>query len=398
MRRAWRSTRTSSALQELADPYLVRARVEDPRIKSLASLKRKARSRKWTLADAIERATDLVGHRVVCNNLQDVRRIADLLQQGLAASGIDVTRKDFVSKPTRQGYRGIHLEIRLPMRIAAEQLEVGCEIQLRSLLQDAWGRLSRDDIYTRELQIPRELQEKMTVLSERLAELDSLADEIRKEIARPREGTKPEPGSPPTGSALAFLYRSAFGADPPDYVVEAALRDLDGLQVRSDGLDGTLQDKSLRQRLASAYRKEFSWKPDSAQMFRWLIAAHVDGADAAEKLARAEGHDEAVEVERIWRSESLSDLPESWRDLVDQLRSPEKDDDPEYRLRTWAEALGATSSCFCGETIIDSWGFADAVVEHYGLEGDEADTAGEAVREAIWQYGGMDDCPVHGGS
>src|ERR1700694_3989668 len=67
------------ALGRLGDPYLIRARIDPWRPKSLTSLARKARQRGWDFDKALERAEDIVGFRLVCHNVQDAQRLASLL-------------------------------------------------------------------------------------------------------------------------------------------------------------------------------------------------------------------------------------------------------------------------------------------------------------------------------
>jgi ppGpp synthetase/RelA/SpoT-type nucleotidyltranferase len=66
--------RIQEAFRRLGDPFLVRQKVQEHRIKSFKSLQRKAKDRKWSMTQAIAQANDIVGYRVVCNNLQDVER------------------------------------------------------------------------------------------------------------------------------------------------------------------------------------------------------------------------------------------------------------------------------------------------------------------------------------
>ncbi len=125
-----------SAIRSLGDPVLARVAVDPLRIKSVTSLERKARERGWVLKDAAEKASDLVGARVVCHNLQDVSRIADWLERHLSERGIEVRRQDYVARAKR-GYRAIHLNMKIPVQVGRYNMSVGCEMQIRSLLQDA---------------------------------------------------------------------------------------------------------------------------------------------------------------------------------------------------------------------------------------------------------------------
>lgn len=69
------------ALAALASPELVRGRLEERRVKPLQSVERKAKQKRWSAHEMFERCEDFLGMRMVCNNLQDVRRAADLISK-----------------------------------------------------------------------------------------------------------------------------------------------------------------------------------------------------------------------------------------------------------------------------------------------------------------------------
>lgn len=201
------------AKAELGSPELVRGRMDEPRIKSQASIERKAKERGWTNLQTIEECEDLVGLRMVCNNLQDVERAADLIEQSLKEMGSEVKRKDFIANPVLTGYRAIHLLTRIPIAVGPISLSVGCEVQIRTLLQDAWAKLSRADLYRSE--IPKQLLKQFAAMSQSLADADALAEQVRVEITRPVAGKRPDAGATISESSLSFIYQRAFQEEPP---------------------------------------------------------------------------------------------------------------------------------------------------------------------------------------
>jgi ppGpp synthetase/RelA/SpoT-type nucleotidyltranferase len=203
--------RLGEAHRSLGDPYLVRWSVRPGRLKFLPSLKRKAGEHGWTFDEALGKADDVIGHRIVCNNVQDVERAAAVIEEALKADGIAVTRKDYVRQPRKSGYRAIHLLIRLPVQLGARKMVVGCEVQIQSLLQHAWAELSRADLY--KASADEALREEMTDLWELLARADAVADRIRERISRPKRGEPPAAGGEVSPGVLAFLYRQTYKAD-----------------------------------------------------------------------------------------------------------------------------------------------------------------------------------------
>jgi len=140
------------ALAALGSPELVRGRLDEQRVKPKASVERKAKQKHWTPNEMFERCEDFLGMRMVCNNLQDVLRAADLVQQSLEAQGLRVERRDYIAEPVFTGYRAIHILTRYPVTAGKRSMNVGCEVQIRTLLQDAWARLSF--VYTQRVSAP----------------------------------------------------------------------------------------------------------------------------------------------------------------------------------------------------------------------------------------------------
>jgi putative GTP pyrophosphokinase len=379
--------RVEEALRQLGDPYLVRAQVTERRIKSPASLKRKARQHKWTFEQALKQAQDLIGFRLVCNNLQDVLRGADLLQAGLESDRLEVKRSDYVANPKPDGYRAIHLTFYLPVRIGNDEAALGCEIQIRSLLQNSWAALSRADVYGSEPSGWPGVARDMASLARMLARADNVAERIRRRISKPRRGQRPAPGQTLTASGLAFAYRRRFRENPPDYIVQSIIREFGAYDLRTDGLETALQDEKFVNQLTSAYAEEADWQADATQIFRWTVLSLVVGSQAAVRRARSDGRADWREVAATARREALASIP-GVEDVLVALEQPDKDEDPQSDLEDWAGALDATSRCaFCGTTIVRPDEFADSAVRYYRLRGRKAEEIRERLRHAAQSVG-----------
>src|SRR5260370_3129254 len=189
-----------SALRKLGDPHLIRARVARSRIKTLASLRRKAAEHGWSIPAALANARDVIGFRIVCNNLQDARRAQELLSRVLRDAGLTVGSADYVRRPQRGGYRALHLWFPYEIQAGANKMSLHCEVQIHSLLHDACAKLSHVDIYRSN--VPLRLAEAMEGLSERLHAADRAADKVRTRVARPLRGHKPAAGAPISAGAI----------------------------------------------------------------------------------------------------------------------------------------------------------------------------------------------------
>ena len=119
-----------NVLGRIEDRRLVRAEFDDVRPKSLSSLKRKARKAGWSPDEALSQCPDLVGGRVVCNNVEDVYRFEALLRECLPIESGPPERQDYVDHPN-QGYRALHLNFRLNAGQGFEHEMIPSEVQIR---------------------------------------------------------------------------------------------------------------------------------------------------------------------------------------------------------------------------------------------------------------------------
>ncbi|MBZ5668067.1 MAG: hypothetical protein LAO30_26235 [Acidobacteriia bacterium] len=365
----------SSALEKIGNPDLVKVVFDKPRIKQFTGVVRKAQERRWSQEEAIEKCGDFVGFRVVCNNLQDVYRAADLFEDALLKLGLAVERQDYIAKPKESGYRAIHLACPIEVGFAADKMTLWCEVQIRTRLQDSWGILSREELYRRN--VPDRLLRRMKELANTLAHADDVAEDIRQEVSKPRRGEKPEPGGPLTATAIAFIFKRAFGADPPDYLVESTLERIGKRRLRADGLDARMQDAVLREQLKASYEEHTKWAAWPEKIFGWVVQAMLGSKRSAIALAHREGKEDWSEIEAQARSEMSHSVPETWPDLKAHIENGTAD------LETLMDYFGAKESCYCGEPIYQ---FENAIVgieDHYRLKGDDVDEASELIQKAL---------------
>ncbi|MCY3876730.1 MAG: hypothetical protein OXF88_20865 [Rhodobacteraceae bacterium] len=233
-----------SVVATIESKTLVRAEVRRVRIKKLSSVKRKAESGGWKADQALSHCSDLIGGRVVCNNVEDAQRFAELLKEKLPSIWSEVDVQDYTKEPNEGGYRALHVNFRLDVGDGVFRRDlVPCEVQIRSLLQDAWAELSHDDIY-KQPDLPEDLRARAKDLSEVLAAADRIASDIRSRVMRETESQEHRPDMDQVSAAgLAFGFREVFGRSPPDYAVRRALNLCDRLQIES--LEGFLEVLSI---------------------------------------------------------------------------------------------------------------------------------------------------------
>ncbi len=119
----------------------------DTRLKSAASILGKLNKKDLdlTLSAACNNIYDIAGIRVVCSYIKDVYLIRDRL---MAQDDIYIMEiKDYIENPKKNGYRSLHMIIRVPVYFMNKKQMVPVELQIRTLAMDLWASLEHDIKY-----------------------------------------------------------------------------------------------------------------------------------------------------------------------------------------------------------------------------------------------------------
>lgn len=119
----------------------------DTRLKSAKSILGKLQKKDLdlTLSAACNNIYDIAGVRVVCSYIKDVYLIRDRL---MAQDDIHIMEiKDYIAQPKGNGYRSLHIIIRVPVYFMNKKQMVPVELQIRTLAMDLWASLEHDIKY-----------------------------------------------------------------------------------------------------------------------------------------------------------------------------------------------------------------------------------------------------------
>ena len=146
----------------------------ESRVKSSESIAAKLQRKGFpvTLEAAMQEINDIAGVRVVCNYIDDVYRVAGMLerQEDLEI----VKRQDYIKTPNYNGYRSLHLDVRVPV----------AEIQIRTIAMDFWASLEHDIHYKADrAKLPAGIDEEMFACAEKIAEIDRQMQDMYRRIA-----------------------------------------------------------------------------------------------------------------------------------------------------------------------------------------------------------------------
>ena len=168
----------TTKLEILDDEFRVRF-AHDPihhiesRLKSLPSMLEKLQRKQadFEIATIRHELTDIAGVRVICNYLEDIYRIAELLT---AQDDIELLRtKDYIKEPKPNGYRGLHLIVRVPVFLSSAKEMVPVEIQIRTIAMDFWASLEHQLRYKTVHEVPDDLHTRLKQCSDVSAALDT---------------------------------------------------------------------------------------------------------------------------------------------------------------------------------------------------------------------------------
>ncbi len=113
----------------------------EKRIKTPRSIMEKMQRRGYPLTiDSLkENVLDIAGIRVVANYVDDVYSLVKLL---FAQDDLQILKvKDYIAHPKENGYRSLHVVLRVPVYLTDGKHMVPVEIQFRTIAMDFWASL-----------------------------------------------------------------------------------------------------------------------------------------------------------------------------------------------------------------------------------------------------------------
>jgi putative GTP pyrophosphokinase len=127
-----------------------------------------------------ENLFDVAGIRVICNYVDDIYRIADLL---IKQDDITLIRtKDYIEHPKENGYRSLHLIVSIPIFLAESTENVMAEIQIRTIAMNLWASLEHELKYKSEDDVSEELKIRLKNNADTIAKVDMEMQSIFREL------------------------------------------------------------------------------------------------------------------------------------------------------------------------------------------------------------------------
>ena len=173
----------TARLEVLDDEFQMRHRRNpihsiQSRMKSIQSMMEKLRRKGMdvSIASAVANLNDIAGVRVVCSYIHDIYFVAGVLtgQEDLEVVAV----RDYIQQPKTNGYRSLHLVLRVPVYLSGGRELVPVEVQIRTIAMDFWASLEHNLRYKAPEAIPADISEELLRTAGDIAALDERMQRI----------------------------------------------------------------------------------------------------------------------------------------------------------------------------------------------------------------------------
>lgn len=117
---------------------------------------------------------DIIGIRIVCSFIEEVYHVADWICRQPMICVLE--KKDYISYPKENGYRSLHLIIKL---VGEEWGALTAEIQIRTIAHDFWAALEHQIKYKKNITHETIIQGELKRCADEIASLDVSLQTIR---------------------------------------------------------------------------------------------------------------------------------------------------------------------------------------------------------------------------
>lgn len=152
------------------------------RLKSIESIIKKVSRKKIdpSLQSIKKEILDIAGVRITCSFISDIYKLKNMLE---SQQDIEVIAyKDYIKNPKPNGYRSLHLLVKIPISLSDRVEMVPVEIQIRTIAMDFWASLEHKIFYKYNKDIPKELLDELKDAATTSYELDVRMEHLNDKI------------------------------------------------------------------------------------------------------------------------------------------------------------------------------------------------------------------------
>ncbi|HEV7936728.1 MAG TPA: RelA/SpoT domain-containing protein [Solirubrobacteraceae bacterium] len=289
-------------LRELRDEHPT-LHVEDPsqsaRVKELRRILAKCSKRRVHDPEQILHGVvdafpigDLIGVRVLVRSLRDIEMIRHALQEHGRTLGdpAQMRLEDHNDAPTKTGYRALHVDGIIAVRMGETDFGVPFEVQFKTLTQHVFGQATHEDAYVRDQVNSHADFDSVRRLQKAMAEALNAADLLHAEIERLSRTLREqivgqEPGEEITAPGIESVIRDLFDSELTGPEASAAVQRADhaGLKTLTELQDVLKRDGERVQRAEAELTGMLRRRPRPHEILRDVLDRMV--GEAAEQQA-----------------------------------------------------------------------------------------------------------------
>jgi len=152
------------------------------RIKSAESIAKKMERKglPMTLSCLTNNIYDIAGIRVICPFITDVYEVARML---LSQTDVELVQvKDYIREPKENGYRSLHLIVKINVFFSDGMRQVPVEVQMRTIAMNFWASTEHQLRYKKDKAITPEMHERLKKCADIMADADYQMQKLAEEI------------------------------------------------------------------------------------------------------------------------------------------------------------------------------------------------------------------------
>lgn len=133
--------------------------------------------------DGLKKINDIAGLRVICNYINDIQYLAQLL---ILQDDIQLIKyNNYITYPKENGYRSLHLIISVPVYENSNKIDVPVEIQIRTIAMDCWASLEHELVYKADNIANNKIKKRLKKCADMMALTDAEMQKIYLELNQP---------------------------------------------------------------------------------------------------------------------------------------------------------------------------------------------------------------------
>ena len=161
-----------------------------------------------------ENLRDIAGVRVVCSFISDAYWIAEMLTTQNDVTVVEV--KDYIKNPKPNGYKSLHLIVKVPIFLSESVENMHVEVQIRTVAMDFWASLEHKIYYKYDRDIPEHLLAELSTAASVANNLDIQMERIHNEVQAARPDGPGSDSESVFSTALLHTIREGLQASQQD--------------------------------------------------------------------------------------------------------------------------------------------------------------------------------------